>query len=165
MKVLDPFLRARKHAFLLLKFRQRSRAEIAERLKKKKFNQQVIDATLEFLSEKKFIDDAAFARAWAIERIKKPLGIARIRQELLRKGISASLVSAVLAEAEQQVPQEEMLRELAQKMFRKTRSAGGRMSDARARARRVSASLIRKGFPPNAVWEIVSEYAGTHSED
>jgi len=144
--------RARAYAFLLLKFRPRSCAELAERLKKKKFDQAVIEQTVSFLRAKRFIDDEAFARAWAESRVRKPLGLARIRQELFKKGISRDITASVLSDVGARFPESEAIRELARRKFEKSKDA-----DARAAARRIGASLIRRGFSPDAVWDIVSE--------
>ncbi|MDP2755007.1 MAG: regulatory protein RecX, partial [Nitrospirota bacterium] len=90
--------KARGYAFLLLKFRLRSEKEITQRLKGKKFDEQVIKETIEFLKERKFIDDQAFAKAWIESRIRKPLGLRRLRQELSLKGIDMKIIDAELEE-------------------------------------------------------------------
>lgn len=152
MKRTDPYARAQEYAFLLLKYRPRSCAELIARLKRKKFEQAVIDRTLSFLREKKFVDDEVFARAWAESRVKKPLGAARIRQELARKGVGRETIESVLSDIRAQYPEREAIRALAQKRFEKAKT-----TDIRALQRSIGAALIRRGFSPDEVWDTVSE--------
>jgi regulatory protein len=77
--------KARAYAFLLLKFRPRSELELSQRLKRKKFSQEIVFKSIAFLKEKKFLDDDCFARNWINSRIKKPLGLRRLRKELISK--------------------------------------------------------------------------------
>ena len=82
----------------MLKFRQRSRKEIYDRLKKKKFDEEIINETISFLKNKGFIDDQLFAKAWIESRIKKPLGLRKIRQELNLKGIDKQIIDSQIGE-------------------------------------------------------------------
>ena len=94
-------LKAREYCFLLLKFRLRSEKELALKLKKKKFSPQTIKDTVEFLKLKRFIGDEEFARMWIASRIKKKLGLRRMRQELVLKGIGKEIIDREIEEAEQ----------------------------------------------------------------
>lgn len=148
----DPAVKAKEYAFLLLKFRQRSEKEISERLKQKKFPQEVIARTITFLREKKFIDDGLFARAWIRERLARSLGPRRIRQELGLKGISKEIIESGLQELEGTYSEAQTAEELAKRRFASLKDI-----DPRAAKRRIYAYLLRRGFSPDAVIGAVNQ--------
>jgi regulatory protein len=148
----DPQERAREYAFLLLKFRLRSVKELAERLKRKKFDDATIKQTLAFLREKEFIDDRVFARTWIASRIKRHLGLKRIVQELKIKGVDKEIIDSQVQEIKRDYPEEEIVRQLA-----KTRLEKSKHSDPRQAKRRVYAYLLRRGFLPETVSEVMSQ--------
>lgn len=145
-------LNARKHAFLLLKFRPRSTQEIIRRLKQKKYPQEIIASTVDFLTEKKFLDDAAFARAWCESRLKKPLGLRKIRQELIAKGINNKIIVSCLNKLRETYNEAGTIRDLARQKFEKLKNA-----DPRRAQQRVYAYLIRRGFSPDETADAVEE--------
>ncbi len=79
---------------MLLKFRLRSEKEIRLRLKKKKFDSKIIDETAAFLKDKDFINDNNFAHLWLESRLKRPLGLRRIKEELRQKGIAREIIDS-----------------------------------------------------------------------
>ena len=86
--------KARAYAFLLLKFRLRSENELRERLKQKGFSPELAEDTISFLKDREFLDDRVFAKGWVASRLKRPLGLRRIQQELAQKAkITQSIVS------------------------------------------------------------------------
>lgn len=143
--------KAKEYAFLLLKFRLRSEKELAERLKRKKFSEEVIRETVAFLKEKKFIDDTLFARSWIQSRIKRPLGLRRIKQELNLKGIEKEVIESQISELKEAYCEEDIVSELAQERFSKLKGI-----DPRAAQRRVYAYLIRRGFSPDIVIDVIN---------
>ncbi|RKY28916.1 MAG: hypothetical protein DRP74_09395 [Candidatus Omnitrophota bacterium] len=141
----DSINKARNYAYLLLKFRLRSEKEISDRLKRKKFTPEVIRKTLQFLREKGFINDFEFARSWVNSRVKKPLGILRLKQELKVKGINPDIAEAVLKDLKSNYAEEKIVRELAQEKFKRIKGAEEK------KKRRVFNYLLRRGFSPAAI--------------
>ncbi|KPK99149.1 MAG: hypothetical protein AMJ95_00875 [Omnitrophica WOR_2 bacterium SM23_72] len=144
--------KARNYAFLLLKFRLRSEQELCQRLKRKKFEEPIIGKTLAFLKARGFIDDQVFARAWVTARLKKPLGLRRIRQELRAKGIEEEIIDSQIREIKKDYPEGEIVKQLAKTKL-------GKMKDLEPRVakRRVAAYLLRRGFPPETVTDVISQ--------
>lgn len=138
--------KAREYVFLLLKFRQRSSKEIYLRLKKKKFEEQVIKQTIDFLRGKGFIDDRVFAKAWISSRLKKSLGLRRIRQELDLKGIDKEIIDSQIGAIRGEYSEEAIVAEIARE--RLSRLKGVQPDIAR---RRLYAYLLRRGFSPEIV--------------
>ncbi|MCX5713814.1 MAG: regulatory protein RecX [Candidatus Omnitrophica bacterium] len=147
----DSFKDAREYAFLLLKFRQRSEGEIRQRLEKKRFSPQAVEETLNFLKEKKFIDDIAFARAWVTERLKKPFGLRRIKLELRQKGISAPIIEESLKVAQYGYTEEEVVKKVAGVRFARDKA----VEPEKAR-RRLYGYLVRRGFSPEIIIEVLN---------
>jgi len=143
--------KARGYAFLLLKFRQRSKKEISERLRKKRFDEQIIKETITFLENKGFVDDKIFARAWIESRIKKPFGIRKIRQELNFKGIDKEIIDSEINVIKKKYPEEEIIEEVA-----KIRLGRLKGIDPNSVKRRLYSYLLRRGFSPEIVTDIVT---------
>ena len=101
--------RALAYAFRLLKYRLRSEYELRQRLKKRGFPESVISETLLFLKDKGLVDDSEFARIWVESRIKRPLGIYRLKQELRTKGIDRGLIDEVIKRVGSRYNEEEAI--------------------------------------------------------
>jgi regulatory protein len=144
--------KAREYAFLLLKFRLRSEKEIYARLKNKKFPEEIIKETISFLKEKRFIDDEVFAKSWIDSRLKRPLGLGRIEQELKTKGIDKEIIELELARIKKDYPEEEIIKQIVQDKFAKLKDV-----EPRKAKRRLYAYLLRRGFSSDSVGDIISQ--------
>ena len=142
----ETLLKAREYAFLLLKFRLRSEKELYQRLKQKKFSEEVIRDTIEFLKEKKFLDDGLFAKGWINSRIKKPYGLRRIVQELKLKGIDKEIIEEKLGEAKKNYQEEEVVEELIEERLNKLKNI-----EPQTARKRVYGYLARRGFSPEII--------------
>jgi regulatory protein len=142
---------AKNYSFLLLKYRLRSEKEIYARLKRKGFDQEVIRQTISFLKDKEFIDDTIFTRAWIESRLKKPLGIRRIRQELNLKGIDKGLIESSIGELKKNYPERELVEGIARKRLEKLKGIEPRLA-----RQRVYAYLLRRGFSPEIIIDVLS---------
>ncbi len=144
--------KAKNYAFLLLKFRLRSENEIRQRLKKKKFDADIIEMTLSFLKDKGFIDDNYFAKTWIESRIKKPLGIRRLRAELNLKGINKAIIDTQINEIKKSYPEEDIVGGIAKDRLNKLKGI-----DPQKAKRRVYAYLLRRGFSPEVVIDVLNK--------
>ena len=142
--------KAKEYCFLLLKFRPRSTHELYSRLKKKEFSEAIIKEVIAFLREKKFIDDASFARQWVIWRLKKPYGFKKIAQELREKGIDKDIIESAVEEAKDNFCEEEIVLALAQKKLGQLRDV-----DKDKRKNRLYGYLLRRGFSPQTVIKVI----------
>lgn len=147
----DSVEQAREYAFFLLKFRLRTEKELYQRLKKKKFSEDCVKKTLEFLKEKRFIDDRLFAKAWVESRIKKPLGFRRLALELKVKGVAEDIINSRMDEAKKGYSEEEIVKELIRQKQEKTRGI-----DPLKAKKRIYSYLLRRGFSPEVVIDSVS---------
>lgn len=143
--------KARDYAFLLLKFRLRSEKEICQRLKKKRFDEEIIRDTVSFLKDKGFIDDNLFAKTWIESRIKKPLGLRKIRQELNLKGIDKEIIDTQISEIKKDYCEQDLVKKIAKVRLSKLKDI-----EPRSAKRRVYAYLLRRGFSPEIIIDALS---------
>lgn len=148
---LAKLVKAKNYAFRLLKFRLRSEAELEQRLKRKKFTQEVIRQTINFLKEKKFIDDREFARCWIESRLRQTAGFRRIRQELRLKGIDPGVMQEEIDSARQGYCEGEITLRIAKEKISQLKG----LEPAKLK-RRIYAYLLRRGFSPETVIETIN---------
>jgi regulatory protein len=144
--------KARAYAFLLLKFRLRSENELLVRLKQKGFSEELSQDTVNFLKDKEFVNDRVFARGWVASRLRRPLGLSKIRQELIQKGLDKEIIDSALSQVKEFYNESQIVSQLAQKRFSKIKG----IEPVKAKAR-VYAYLIRRGFAVDIVGEVVKK--------
>lgn len=145
----DEVKRAYVAAVNLLSYRARSVAEVAKRLKERKFGERAITATTERLEREGYLNDGDFGQAWVESRQRSsPRSERALRYELQRKGVDREVIEEVLADIEIDEeaaawqalePKLERWRALEQPQFRQ----------------KVSTFLGRRGFGYDVVYPIV----------
>jgi regulatory protein len=145
--------RARAYAFLLLKFRLRSENELKARLEQKGFSEELSQDTVNFLKDKEFINDCVFARSWVSSRLKRPFGLKKIRQELVQKGLDKEIIDNSLSQVKEHYNEGQIVIQLAQQRFSRIKG----IEPLKAKAR-VYGYLLRRGFAPDVVSDIVKKY-------
>jgi regulatory protein len=159
----DPEAVAREICLRLLTDRARTRAELAQALRRKGVPDEVSDRVLERFDQVGLIDDKAFADQWVRSRQHyRGLGRQALAVELLRKGVAKETAEEVLAEVD---PESERLRavELVRRRLRTMPVAG---PDDRVKAgRRLLAMLARKGYPAGLSYEVIRAELVAHGAD
>lgn len=89
---------AREKALSYLARFARTEQQVAEYLKRKGFPPEEIAETIEYLRERKFVNDTAFAEAYIQSRIRRGDGSLKIKQLLFQKGISQADAQSLLTE-------------------------------------------------------------------
>jgi regulatory protein len=107
---MDPQEKRKKYlenVYRYLAIRNRSEKEIRDYLVKKKAEPEVIENIIELLYKQKFLDDETFARGWITQRARfRPKGKSALKFELSQKGISKELIEKILAEENEDRPDE-----------------------------------------------------------
>ncbi|GAA0355604.1 hypothetical protein GCM10009530_00860 [Microbispora corallina] len=159
----DPESVARAICLRLLTMAPRTRAQLADALRKREVPEEAAQAVLERFSEVGLIDDEAFAAAWVSSR-HAGRGLARraLAQELRHRGVDEETVKDAVGQLdpEQEV---ETARALVAKKLASTRGA-----DPRARTRKLVGMLARKGYSPGLAFRVVREALeaeGVESDD
>ncbi|MFO0920344.1 MAG: RecX family transcriptional regulator [Candidatus Saccharimonadales bacterium] len=128
--------KAYSRAIDLLARRARSTWEMAEYLRRKGYEQNLIDRILSKLSNRGLLDDKQFAKSWvSSRRMLKPISQRRLVQELQQKRISQDIIAAVLAADE--IDEKEVLKQLIAK-----KRGQSRYQDEQ----KLTAYLMRQGF-------------------
>lgn len=96
MHTPDDLDRAKKQALNFLSFRLRSVKEVELFLKRKNHFPAAVRAILADLIETGFLDDEKFSDWWAEARIRAGWGPAKIKPELLSKGIGTEIVDRMM---------------------------------------------------------------------
>lgn len=149
---IDPLQKAKNYAFLLLKFRPRSEKEIYLRLKKKKFEERIIKEVLLFLKDKDFIDDNHFAKIWIESRIKRPLGLRRLKEELRIKGIDKEIIDNQIEEIKKNYSEEDVVSKIAKERLNKLKGI-----EPQKAKRRIFSYLSQRGFSPGVVIDVINQ--------
>jgi regulatory protein len=140
---------ARDRALQLLGYRERSRAELRQRLLDNGYPARVVDSVVDRFCEVELVDDARFASAWVRSRGGAGYGRRRIARELEEKGVDEFIIQAAL--------DEELLDD---ELSRARASLRGRLPrDAKDRERLVR-RLVSRGFEFRTALDAVGRAPG-----
>jgi regulatory protein len=136
----------------LLTVAPRTRAQLADAMRRRGVSEDVSDAILDRFTDAGLIDDAAFAKAW-VESRHYARGLSRrsLSAELRRRGVDGDDIT----EAVEALDPEQEIETARQLVARKLRSTRGQPADARAR--RVASMLARKGYPAGLAFRLIRE--------
>lgn len=134
-------------AYGYISLRERSRQEMAQYLRRKGYEDEVIEPVIERLEQADLVDDRRFAQLWVDDRkLLKPSSLTALRAELRQKGIAGSIIDEVLAaEADSEAGT------LVQLVSR------GRLLSRYPDPEKLTAYLMRKGFKYSAVKAAIEE--------
>ncbi len=89
--------RAKEKAFFLLTYRDHSVSEMKNKLKKRDFNEKVVNKTIEYLLKHKYLDDTKFGKLFINELLNsKKSGMMVIKNKLFQKGLSRELIDNLI---------------------------------------------------------------------
>lgn len=106
--------RALKYAAYLLKARDYSVKMLEDRLVLKKYPEECREFALQYLIDKKYLDDERFALHYCLSK-QGQYGSLRLKNELYQRGISSDIISAVLEELKEEVNTRELIEQYAKK--------------------------------------------------
>ena len=142
-------------ALRFLAYRPRSEAELRARLGRAGCAAPHIEAALDKLRGLKLLDDAAFARSFARDRIEnRGFGPLRVERELRLKGVAKAVIAEVLKDSFDRELDNGRARAILQRRFR-----GQDLNDIKV-ARRAVAYLRRRGYRDAVIAEILRQPLG-----
>jgi len=148
----DPEARARLICLRLLTAEPRTRAELAQALRRGGIPADAAEAVLGRFTDVGLIDDAAFARAWVESRhYSRGLSRRTLSVELRRHGVNTDEIREAVGSLDPEQEVATARRLVEQKM------ASTRGQPPEARARRAAGLLARKGYPPGLVYRLIKE--------
>ncbi len=141
-------------AVKLLAMRAHSTQEIRERLGRRGYPADAIEAVVAKLTASGYLNDAVYARTWAQSRAhRRPVGPARLADELRSRGVSELEISATLSE----LSAEQDIREVAEAAAARKLPRLRTLPPDVAR-RRLGAYLTRQGFAAEVVLALCRKY-------
>ena len=142
---------ARTLAYRYLSHRDRSVRETADHLKKKGFEEAVVQETLRYFQEANYLDDRRFAEHWARTRAEnKQFGKYRLRQELIGKGLPQDLIAETLDTLFETVKEIDLARAVVEKKLPSMQDL-----PADKRKNRLVGLLQRKGFSLDIIYKVL----------
>ncbi|MHB1596276.1 MAG: regulatory protein RecX [Streptosporangiaceae bacterium] len=148
----DPESVARLICLRLLTAAPRTRAQLADTLRRRNVPDDAAEAVLSRFTEVGLIDDAMFAAAWVESRHHgRGLGRRALAAELERRGVERGEIEAAVGRLS---PETELAtaRDLVRRRLPATRG-----QPAPARIRRLVGMLARKGYPAGLAFRVVRE--------
>ena len=131
--------RAKLRAMHLLQKMDRTKWELERKLQDGGYPQIVVQRALDYIESFHYIDDKRYAVMY-IQNQKKKKGKARIKMELMRKGIPAELIAEAFLETEDETDTKETIRSLIEK-----KCSHPKEMDEKEK-RRLYGFLLRRGF-------------------
>jgi regulatory protein len=135
-------------ALSLLARRAHTRSELRRKLLLRSVPEAEIEACLDALAARGWLNDAATAASLAASRSRSGRGRTRIAAELASKGVSRRDAEAALAALD---PAEER-KALRRALEKRARALPAGLT-GRARSKKLFDHLVRRGFAPSAVLE------------
>ncbi|QKG26211.1 regulatory protein RecX [Actinomadura verrucosospora] len=156
----DPEAAAREACLRLLASSPRTRAQLADALRRRNIPDDVAEQVLGRFTDVGLIDDEAFARAWVQSR-HAGRGLARraLAVELRRRGVADETVNDAV-EALEPDQEERTARALVDRKLPGTRGV-----DPDKRMRRLVGMLARKGYSPGLAFRVVKEALADEGAD
>ncbi|MFG2086692.1 MULTISPECIES: regulatory protein RecX [unclassified Spirillospora] len=151
---------AREVCLRMLAASPRTRAQLADALRRKNIPDDVAERVLGRFTDVGLIDDEAFAQAWVQSRhAGRGLAKRALAQELRRRGVANETVNDAV-ESLDPAQEEETARALVARRLPSTRGA-----DPAKRMRRLVGMLARKGYPPGLAYRVVKEALAEEGTD
>lgn len=146
---MEDYKKALDYSFLLLKHRARSRGEIIDRLRKRKFSLSVINSVLDSLQQSGYVDDDDFAASFVREKLGKGFGLKRISFDLKRLKLSDEVIDKSFSAIDRS-SYLNGLSQLANERFR-------RYQGSKDLYGKVFRYLVQRGFSPDEIRKVIDE--------
>jgi regulatory protein len=147
----DNCIKCKGSALRIIERTYKTEKQIRDKLSEKEYDEKVINKTLEFLKQYKFVDDERFLEAYIKDKLKSQ-GKNKIKYALINKGISEELIERKLINIDKSSEQDRALK-LAEK---KLEVLMKNESDARKIYKKLGDYLVRNGYNLDIVQDILN---------
>lgn len=144
--------RAKIRAMHLLEKMDRTEADLRKKLQQSGYPPSAVEAAIRYVESFHYIDDSRYAAAY-IENQKHKKGRARLKMELLQKGVASEDIERAFAQTEESMDPRAAIRE----MLERKRHGGGPMDEKEKQ--RLYGYFMRKGFTSSDILSVFREYA------
>lgn len=150
---------ALQQAMRYLARREHASFELKQKLRKKKYDEELIEQIIFHLKEKDLLDDYQFALKYIQERVLyKKVGEKKAAQELMAKGVSRDLIEQALSET---VLDEEIEKNVKQLAEKKLRLLEKRETDTFKLKQKLVSYLLGRGYDSEIVFSTVNRMIET----
>jgi regulatory protein len=144
---------AREYMFRILSRRDHSRKELKDKAHKKGYSDGFIDEILDEFELKEYINDRKFAEKYAIDKFEfNDWGPYKIRTQLLKKGISKSIIERIIST----IFGEQAVKESMTTLISKKKKRFQREPEEKRR-KKVFDFLMRKGYDSENILKHLDE--------
>jgi regulatory protein len=140
-------------AMRILNHRFNSEGELRRKLELKEFARDVIEPTIGRLRRERWLDDDRFAAAYVRTRVRKGIGLLRIKRELVAAGVESETIARALDES---IPEHDE-RAAALVSARKRLAVLRRRNDDPSIREKLVAYLFRQGYDSSMAMDVVRE--------
>lgn len=145
-------------ALKYLKVKLRSKIEVEKYLIDQDYSKEDILAVLEKLEKQGYLNDLSYAKSFLHHKlITTSNGPFKIKNELLKKGVSSAIIDEVLDQYDLET-QLEKIRKIVSKMIRSNRNKSNQVL-----RKKIISDLICQGFQKENIEEIIKE-VGFHND-
>lgn len=148
----ESYLRCKNSALKIIERSYKTEKEVIEKLQMKGYEQNHIEASIEFLKEYKFLNDDYYAEAFIKDKLDSK-GSQRIKQDLIKKGIPRDKIEEKL-EGIDKIAEKNTARVLANKKLRIIQKSE---NDTYKISGKLYRFLISKGYTYDVVKEVVKD--------
>jgi len=153
-------------AMRILGHRFNSEGELRRKLSAKRFERDVVDATIEKLRREKWLDDERFAGAFVRTRALKKIGRTRLRQELRATGVADDIADRAIRENDDPEREAADLRDVTAKRMRMMQRRHGDDYLASPEGRKkLAAYLLKQGYDAALIYGIVKELSSATDDE
>jgi len=142
--------KAQAYALMLLGYRERSLREIRMRMRRRGYEEKLIDRVVNYLKDRNLINDKRFAQLWAESRIKKGYGSWRIKSEFEQKGVDREMTDEILKDLYSGIDEVQVALDLVKKKR-------WLLKEPQRLTERVSSLLRRRGFSFEVISNVVEK--------
>lgn len=144
------YAKAKKTAMNMLAMRDHASGELREKLLKRDFLPEAVDALIAKLRKSRLLNDEEFADSYVrAHRQRRKLSRTALKRELSKKGLAPEIVSGAVADVD---GEDDLARQVAEKKAASTRGL-----DYAVRERRILGMLARRGFPSSICLKVTRE--------
>ena len=158
----ERLINAKQKAYNFVSYKRRTEKQIIDKLKKENFEPDEINGAIAFLNQFNYIDDRKFAKDYVADYLlRKSAGQAKLKLELIKKGIRKDIAE----EALKNVFPEEDARELINRAIeKKMRLLSSKPKDKQKNS--LIAYLQRQGFAWSLIKEALADlFADNYNDD
>ena len=141
--------RATLRAMHILERTDKTKAELRRKLEENEYPKEAIDAAIAYVESYGYLDDRRYARHY-VEWKKNGKGKARLKLELIQKGVPREIIEEVLEETDFGETQE-----IIRQVVRKKIKSGTDMDEKEKK--RIYGFLMRKGFSSSDILTVLRE--------